>query len=90
MNLGTLTGGAGGLKKSRYGATYTWTSANTILTVTVGARTSGNSDANVSTGLTFAPTTNVAKLLSTTGGFHVCASNVNAGDNCQPTTTGSV
>jgi hypothetical protein len=68
-------------------ATWAWSAANTVLTVTVGNRTAGP-NTSVSGTSKFNPTTTAAKLLSTTGSFQTCNTNTGGG-NCLPTATGS-
>src|SRR4029077_11477759 len=69
LNLGKLTGGTSAAN-GRWNATYAWTGGNTVLTVTLGTRTSGSSNVTTSGTWTFNPTTTASKLLSATGSFH--------------------
>jgi hypothetical protein len=86
LNLGTLTGLSVGAS-SRFAATWTWSGANTVLTVTIGTRTAG-STTSVSGTATFDPTSSSTKLTSATGGFHTCDTN-SGGGSCLPTASGS-
>jgi len=83
VDLGTLTGGNSN-KNARFSATYVWSNGNKTLTVTLGARTNGSQDPNVTGTWTLNPTTTATKLLSTTGSFHTCSTNTGGG-NCLPT-----
>jgi hypothetical protein len=85
-NLGTLKGGVSS-KAARWAATFAWSAGNTVLTVTVGTRSTG-SDSVVSGTWTFNPTTTASKLQSATGAFSACNTNTGGG-NCLPTMTGS-
>lgn len=89
-NLGAFTTATGGLKKARHNATYAWTANNTVMTITVGARISGSTSANVDQPVQFIPSTDVADLLAATGGAHVCDTNVVPGSDCLPAPSGSV
>lgn len=86
VDLGVLDGGTIG-KKGRWNATWTWSAGNTVLTVQVGALTSGQ-DTTVSGAQTFNPDSTSTDLTSTTGGFHTCSSNTGGG-NCLPVASGS-
>jgi hypothetical protein len=86
VDLGILDGGTVG-KKGRWDATWTWSAGNTVLTVLVGALTSGQ-DASVTGAQTFNPDSTSTDLTSATGGFHTCSSNTGGG-NCLPVATGS-
>ena len=83
VDLGKLTGG-GSNRNARYNATYVWTNSNTTLTVTIGNRLLGTNPTITGT-WTLNPTTTATKLLSATGGFHICDTNAGGG-NCLPTT----
>lgn len=85
--IGALSGGVSS-KTSAYSATYAWSAGNTVLTITVGARTSGTGNPTVTGALTFNPTTTTTNMLSSTGSFHNCDANTSGG-NCLPTVTGS-
>ena len=85
LDLGTLSGLTVGAN-SRFAATWAWNAANTILTITIGARSAGSNTAVTGTA-TFNPTTTATKLLSATGSFHTCDTNTGGG-NCLPTATG--
>ena len=87
LNLGRLTGGTSAAN-GRWFATWAWSGGNTVLTVTLGLRTSGSSNVTTSGTWTFNPTTTAAKLLSATGSFHTCDTNTGGG-SCLPTMTGS-
>jgi hypothetical protein len=86
LDLGTLTGYSINAA-ARYAASWSWNSADTVLTITVGSRTAGSTPTVTGTG-TFTPTTASDALLSDTGSYHVCTSN-GGGGNCLPTATGS-
>ena len=88
LNLGRLSGG-GSSRNNRYAAVYTWSNGNRTLTITVGARTVGPGNPTITGTWTLSPTTNPARLLSATGGFHVCDTNAGGG-NCLPTVSGSL
>lgn len=81
--VGTITGMTIA-KKGRLAATWTWNTAHTVLTVTLGAKTAGSTGIASGTG-TFNPTTTA--MLSANGAFHNCDTNT-AGGNCLPTITG--
>lgn len=87
VTVGSLSGGTSG-RTATFAATWTWSAGNTVLTVTVGARSNGVNNPAVSGTLTFAPTTTAASMLSATGSFHNCDTNTGGG-NCLPTVTGS-
>lgn len=84
-DLGTLTGLTIS-RNARFDAAWSWNGAGTVLTVTIGARTAGNTPA-ISGTAAFTPSTTATALLSATGGFHVCDSN-GGGGNCLPVATG--
>lgn len=86
VNLGKLTGGSSN-KNGRWNATYAWSNSNTTLTITIGTLTSGSNPTITGT-WTANPTTTAAKLLSTTGAFHICDTNAGGG-SCLPTATGA-
>jgi hypothetical protein len=86
LDLGTLSGLTVGVN-SRFAATWAWSVGNTVLTITVGARSAGSTTSVTGTA-TFNPTTTASKLLSATGSFQTCSSNT-GGANCLPTATGS-
>ena len=75
-------------RAARYAATYAWSAGNTVLTVTIGARSAGAQDPTISGTAVYTPTTTATGLLSATGSFHTCSSNTGGG-NCTPTATGS-
>lgn len=83
--LGTLTGLTVS-RNGRFKATWTWNAAGTVLTVTIGARTAGNTP-TISGAATFTPSTTATALVSASGGFHVCDSNAGGG-NCLAAATG--
>jgi hypothetical protein len=85
-DLGILDGGTVG-KKGRWNATWTWSAGNTVLTVNVGALTSGQ-DTTVTGAQTFNPDPTSTDLLSATGSFNTCSSNTGGG-NCLPVAGGS-
>jgi hypothetical protein len=85
--VGSLTGGTSS-KTAAYNATWTWSAGNTVLTVTVGTRTSGTANSAITGTQTFNPTTTATATLSATGSFHNCDTNTGGG-NCLPTVTGS-
>ncbi len=87
VEVGTLTGGAVGIKNSRYAAAYTWSNGNKTLTITIGTRIAGNKDASVGGTWTLNPTTNINKLKSSSGAFHICDTN-SGGGTCLPTAAG--
>jgi hypothetical protein len=87
VDLGTLTGGNSN-KNARFSASYAWSNGNKTLTVTIGTRTNGAQDPNVTGTWTLNPTATATKLLSTTGSFHTCSTNT-GGANCLPTLGGS-
>jgi hypothetical protein len=86
VDLGVLDGGTVG-KKGRWDATWAWSAGNTVLTVKVGALTSGQ-EATVTGAQTFNPDPTSTDLTSATGGFHTCSSNTGGG-NCLPVASGS-
>jgi hypothetical protein len=86
LDLGTLSGLTVGVN-SRFAATWAWSAGNTVLTITVGARSAG-SNTSVTGTATLNPTTTAGKLLSATGSFQTCSTNTGGG-NCLPTATGS-
>ena len=86
LDLGTLSGVTVGVN-SRFAATWAWSAGNTVLTITVGARSAG-SNTSVTGAATFNPTTTASKLQSATGSFQTCSTNTGGG-NCLPTATGS-
>jgi hypothetical protein len=75
-------------RAARYNATYAWSAGNTVLAVTIGARSAGTQDPTISGTAVYTPTTTATGLLSTTGSFHACSSNAGGG-NCRPSATGS-
>ena len=75
-------------RAARYAATYTWSAGNTVLTVTIGARSAGAQDPTISGTAVYTPTTTATGLLSATGSFHTCSSNTGGG-SCTPSATGS-
>jgi hypothetical protein len=75
-------------RAARYNATYAWSAGNTVLAVTIGARSAGTQDPTISGTAVYTPTTTATGLLSTTGSFHACSSNAGGG-NCTPSATGS-
>ena len=84
--LGFLTGGT--IERNyRFAATWSWSSDNRTLTITVGARLSGSGGYSQSGAWTFAPTTNPNFVKSAAGGFHVCDDNAGGG-NCTPPVSG--
>jgi hypothetical protein len=85
--LGTLTGGTSSTN-GRFAATWAWSNGNKTLTVTIGNHTAGNFT-TVGGTWTFNPTTVATNVLSATGSFHVCDTNVGGG-SCLPTLTGSL
>jgi hypothetical protein len=86
INLGKLTGGTIGVCDCRFNLSTAWSNGDKNLTVTIGARVAGSGYPTISTSVwTFTPTTTAAKMLSTTGGFHICDTNTGGG-NCLPST----
>jgi hypothetical protein len=75
-------------RAARFDATFAWSAGNTVLTVTIGARTAGTQDPTISGAAVYTPTTTATGLLSQTGSFHTCSTN-SGGGNCTPTVTGS-
>lgn len=73
---------------ARYNATYAWSAGNTVLTVTIGARSAGTQDPTTSGTAVHTPTTTATGLLSATGSFHTCSSNTGGG-SCTPSATGT-
>ena len=88
--LGELTGvPITSVADPRWDASYTWNAAGTQVTITLGARIVGTSDATLGAGtFTFNPTSTTGFLESGTGAFHVCTSNTGGGD-CLPAASGS-
>jgi hypothetical protein len=86
VDLGTLNGGSSN-RSARFDATYAWSNGSKTLTVTIGARTSGSQNPNVSGTWTLDPTTTATRLLSAIGSFHTCDTNTGGG-NCLPTVSG--
>ena len=87
FNLVKLTGG-GSNRNGRWAATYAWSNGNKVLTVTLGARTSGTGNVNISGAFVVTPTTDATKLLTATGAHHVCDTNTGGG-TCIVTPSGS-
>lgn len=87
VNLGGLTGGSIA-RQARFGATWTWSSGNTVLTAVIGTRVSGSGVTTVGGTWTLNPVTTATKLRSVVGAFHVCDTNAGGG-SCLPTATGS-
>jgi hypothetical protein len=85
--LGVL-GGFTVNRASRFNATWTWSTGNTVLTVTVGTLSAGNANTQVTGTGTLTPNTVATSLLSATGSFHTCSSNTGGG-NCLPMATGA-
>ena len=75
-------------RAARYNATYAWSAANTVLTVTIGSRSAGSQDPTISGTAVYTPTTTATGLLSQTSSFHTCSSN-SGGGSCTPTATDS-
>lgn len=75
-------------RAARYNTTFAWSAGNTVLTVTIGARSAGSQDPTVSGTAVHTPTTTATGLLSSTGSFHTCSTN-SGGGNCTPTATGT-
>jgi hypothetical protein len=75
-------------RAARYNTTFAWSAGNTVLTVTIGARSAGGQDPTVSGTAVHTPTTTATGLLSSTGSFHTCSTNT-GGANCTPTATGT-
>lgn len=86
-DLGTLTPLTVS-KDARWAATWTWSAGNTVLTVTVGARTSGPTTSASGGPAVLYPTTTATLMKSTTGAFHVCDTNAGGG-SCLPTASGA-
>lgn len=73
----------------RWDATYAWNAAGTQVTITLGARIAGATDAVLAAGtFTFAPTSVAGFLESATGAFHICDTN-SGGGNCLPAVSGN-
>jgi hypothetical protein len=87
VTVGAISTGTS-TKTAAYSATWTWSAANTVLTVTIGTRTSGSADATITGSLTLSPTTTTTNMLSATGSYHNCDTNTGSG-NCLPTVSGS-
>jgi hypothetical protein len=87
VTVGALSGGRS-TQTSAFSATWAWSAGNTVLTITIGARTSGVSNPTISGTQTLNPTTTATAMLSSTGSFHNCDTNTGGG-NCLPTLTGS-
>ncbi len=85
--VGALSGGTAN-RTSAYSATWAWSAGNTVLTITIGARTSGTANPTITGALTLNPTTTATSMLSATGGFHNCDTNTGGG-SCLPAVTGS-
>jgi hypothetical protein len=85
--VGTLTGLTIN-RAARYNATFAWSAANTVLTVTIGSRSAGSQDPATSDTALYTPTTTATGLLSQTGAFHTCSSN-SGGGSCTPSASGS-
>ena len=92
-NAGTETSELGSLttpsltNSARYNATYTWSAGNTVLTITLGGRASGNKNIQPAAGtFTYNPTTTATLLKSSSGAVHVCDSTTGGGV-CKPSTT---
>jgi hypothetical protein len=85
--VGTLTGLAIN-RAARYNSTFAWSAGNTVLTVTIGARSAGAQDPTISGTAVYTPTTTATGLLSATGSFHTCSTNAGGG-NCTPSATGT-
>ncbi len=83
--VGTLTGLSVN-RAARFDASYAWSAGNTVLTVTIDARSAGQ-NVRVSGTAVYTPTTTATGLLSQTGSFHACSSNTGGG-NCTPSATG--
>ncbi len=86
VDFGILSGMTVG-QNSRYAATWVWGAANTVLTITIGARSAGPGTTTTGTAA-FNPSTTTTDLLSATGSFHACDTNTGGG-NCLPTATGT-
>jgi hypothetical protein len=87
VSVGTISGGTAN-RQSAYNAIWTWSAANTILTITIGSRTNGAQDPTISGTMTLTPTTTTTGMLSATGSYHNCDTNTGSG-NCLPTLSGS-
>jgi len=87
VSIGAISGGSAN-KQTVFAATYAWSANNTVLTVTIGTRTTGSQNPTITGILTFNPTTTATGMLSATGSFHNCDTNT-GGANCLPTITGS-
>jgi hypothetical protein len=86
VSIGTLSGSGVDGCNCRFDAIYSWNASGQTLTVTLGARTAGTVDPSLGGSLwTFKPTTDTAKLQSSTGAFHVCDTNTGS-SNCLPAT----
>jgi hypothetical protein len=75
-------------RAARYNTTFAWSAGNTVLTVTIGARSAGAQDPTISGTAIYTPTTTATGLLSQTGSFHTCSTNTGGG-SCTPSATGS-
>ena len=87
VTVGAISGGTAN-KASAYSATWAWSAGNTVLTITIGARTSGTANPTITGSRTLNPTTTATGMLSATGSFHNCDSNTGGGA-CLPTVSGS-
>jgi len=84
VSIGSLSGSGVDGCDCRFDASYAWDTAGQALTVTLGARTAGDSYPELASGpWTFKPTTDTARLQSSTGAFHVCDTN-SGGNDCWP------
>jgi hypothetical protein len=86
VSVGVLAGSSVAGCDCRFDARYAWDTGGRTLTITIGARTGGSISPSLGAGpWTFQPTTDTARLHSTTGDFHVCDYNTGA-NNCWPGT----
>jgi hypothetical protein len=74
-------------RAARFDASFAWSGGDTVLTVTIAARSAGSQNPTVSGTAVHTPTTTPTGLLSQTGAFHTCSSN-SGGGSCTPTATG--
>jgi hypothetical protein len=75
-------------RAARFNAMFAWSAGDTVLTVTIGARSAGTQNPVISGTAVYTPTTTATGLLSQTGSFHTCSTN-SGGGNCTPAATGS-
>ena len=84
VSLGSLTGCALRQCDCRFAAAFGWSADHQTLTVTIGARLAGAGYPSLGGGpWTFLPAADAARLLSGSGGIHICDNN-DAGGLCRP------